>query len=259
MMKNVMIKSLLMAVCTIGCIAGCILLCQKKAEQETMIVDMVSDPAQEEEMQKEPSLGNLEIAEPPQYIMSGEQEGFLKEQQEQLRDREEELQLLQLKNDLLDLVEKKGNEDEDSYIIYEKYFRMKEGEMLRIENSDDLSVCGVWGHLNSHFGGVTFGTVEDILIQYGNDSMSEPWEYALPRALIIFTPNENRGPVEELAGLNFAQIQESLHETEIQEGFMYFEDGTVYYIQYEDARYAYTFVSEYEDGRKSWLVIDKKI
>lgn len=187
------------------------------------------------------------------------QEEQLKEQEKQLRDRKEELQLLQLKNDLLDLVEKKGNEDEDSYIIYEKYFRMKQGEMLRIENSDDLSVCGMWGHLNSHFGGVTFGTVEDILIQYGNDSMSEPREYELPRALIIFNKNENRGPMEALAGLNFAQIQEALYETEIQEGFMYFEDGTVYYIQYEDAHYAYTFVSDYEDGRESWLVIDKKM
>lgn len=187
------------------------------------------------------------------------QEEQLKEQEKQLRDRKEELQLLQLKNDLLDLVEKKGNEDEDSYIIYEKYFRMKQGEMLRIENSDDLSVCGMWGHLNSHFGGVTFGTVEDILIQYGNDSMSEPREYELPRTLIIFNKNENRGPMEALAGLNFAQIQEALYETEIQEGFMYFEDGTVYYIQYEDAHYAYTFVSDYEDGRESWLVIDKKM
>lgn len=187
------------------------------------------------------------------------QEEQLKEQEKQLRDRKEELQLLRLKNNLLDLVEKKGNEDEDSYIIYEKYFRMKQGEMLRIENSDDLSVCGMWGHLNSHFGGVTFGTVEDILIQYGNDSMSEPREYELPRALIIFNKNENRGPMEALAGLNFAQIQEALHETEIQEGFMYFEDGTVYYIQYEDAHYAYTFVSDYEDGRESWLVIDKKM
>ena len=158
----------------------------------------------------------------------------------------------------MELVEKKGNEDEDSYIIYEKYFRMKQGEMLRIENSDDLSVCGMWGHLNSHFGGVTFGTVEDILIQYGNDSMSEPREYELPRALIIFNKNENRGPMEALAGLNFAQIQEALHETEIQDGFMYFEDGTVYYIQYEDAYYAYTFVSDYEDGRESWLIIDKR-
>lgn len=187
------------------------------------------------------------------------QEEQLKEQEKQLRDRKEELQLLRLKNNLLDLVEKKGNEDEDSYIIYEKYFRMKQGEMLRIENSDDLSVCGMWGHLNSHFGGVTFGTVEDILIQYGNDSMSEPREYELPRALIIFNKNENRGPMEALAGLNFAQIQEALHETEIQEGFMYFEDGTVYYIQYEDAHYAYTFVSDYEDGRESWLVIDKRM
>lgn len=220
---------------------------------------MVSDTVQEKETQKEQAPDNSEITERTQYVVSGEYGEQLKEQEKQLRDRKEELQLLQLKNNLLDLVEKKGNEDEDSYIIYEKYFRMKQGEMLRIEDSDDLSVCGMWGHLNSHFGGVTFGTVEDILIQYGNDSMSEPREYELPRALIIFNKNENRGPMEALTGMNFAQIQEALHETEIQEGFMYFEDGTVYYIQYEDARYAYTFVSDYEDGRGSWLVIDKKM
>lgn len=220
---------------------------------------MVSDTVQGKEPQEEQAPDNPEITEQTQYVVSGEYGEQLKEQEKQLCDRKEELQLLQLKNNLMELVEKKGNEDEDSYIIYEKYFRMKQGEMLRIENSDDLSVCGMWGHLNSHFGGVTFGTVEDILIQYGNDSMSEPREYELPRALIIFNKNENRGPMEALAGLNFAQIQEALHETEIQDGFMYFEDGTVYYIQYEDACYAYTFVSDYEDGRESWLIIDKKM
>lgn len=128
------------------------------------------------------------------------QEEQLKEQEKQLCDRKEELQLLQLKNNLMELVEKKGN-----------------------------------------------------------DSMSEPREYELPRALIILTQNENRGSMEVLVGMNFAQIQEALHETEIQDGFMYFEDGTVYYIQYEDACYAYTFVSDYEDGRESWLIIDKKM
>lgn len=257
-MNRVMIKSLLMAVVTIGCLAVCSLLLQRKAEQETMIAEMVSDAVQEKGTQKETSLSDLEITETP-YAISGDYEGILKEQQKQLRGREEELQLLQLQNNLLNLVEKKGNEDEDSYIIYEKYFRMKQGEMLRIENSDDLSVCGIWGYLNSHFGGVTFGTAEDMLLQYGNDSMSEPWEYALPRSLIIIKPSQKRGSMEVLAGMNFAQIQEALYETQTQEGFMYSEDGTVYYIQYEEAHYAYTFVSDYEDGRDSWLVIEKKM
>lgn len=58
--------------------------------------------------------------------------------------------------------------------------------------------------------------------------------------------------------MDFAQIQENAYAAEIQEGFMYFEDGVVYYIQYADEFYNYTFVSNFEDGGDSWLIVDKR-
>lgn len=101
---------------------------------------MVSDTVQGKELQEEQAPDNPEITEQTQYVVSGEYGEQLKEQEKQLCDRKEELQLLQLKNNLMELVEKKGNEDEDSYIIYEKYFRMKQGELLWIENSAAFAV-----------------------------------------------------------------------------------------------------------------------
>ena len=150
-------------------------------------------------------------------------------------------------------------ENESSHMIYEKYFGLTQGELARIEGMEDLSTCGMFGFLNSHFGGVTFDIDDGILVQYGNDNMSQIWESAFPRAIIITGPEANIGFMDARAGMDFAQIQENAYEAEIQEGFMYFDDGIVYYIQYADEFYDYIFISDYEDGWDSWLVIEKRI
>ncbi|MDE6844383.1 MAG: hypothetical protein K2J99_01265 [Lachnospiraceae bacterium] len=149
--------------------------------------------------------------------------------------------------------------NENSNMVYDKYFRLEQGELARIEGVEDLSACGMFGFLNSHFGGVTFDIDEDILVQYRNDSMSPVLEHELPRAIIITGPDADMGFMDARAGMNFVQIQENAYETDIQEGFMYFDDGIVYYIQYMDEHYDYIFISDYEDGRDSWLVVEKRI
>ena len=37
---------------------------------------------------------------------------------------------------------------------------------------------------------------------------------------------------------------------------MYFYEAPVYYIQYTDQFYEYTFISDFEDGKDSWLIVD---
>lgn len=150
------------------------------------------------------------------------------------------------------------SEGVNSDMVIEKYFGLKQGELARMRGMEDLSTCGKFGFLNSHFGGVTFDVDDGILVQYSNDLMSPIWEDALPRAIIITEPTADIGFMEARAGMDFEQIQENAYAAEIQEGFMYFEDGVVYYIQYADELYNYTFVSNFEDGRDSWLIVDKR-
>lgn len=60
------------------------------------------------------------------------------------------------------------------------------------------------------------------------------------------------------AGMNFQEIQENAYEKEIQEGFMYNEDLTVYYVEFTNGFYDYIYYSDYPDGRDTWLIICKK-
>lgn len=87
---------------------------------------------------------------------------------------------------------------------------MKQGELARIENIEDLSECGKVGFMNAR------------------------------------------------AEMNFEKIQENAYAGKIQEGFMYWWEEKVYYIQYTDEYYEYVFLSNDQDGRDSRLIVSHK-
>ena len=185
----------------------------------------------------------------------------------ELSELQHELQLLQLKYDLATLLEEKSNEEENSFLNYEKYFRLRQGELARIEGIEALSECGAFfGFLNEHFSGPTFQVGNSILVQYPNSISIEEWfpntisieEYLLPNTVIVTDSSANLGYMDARAGMNFEEIQENAYTKEVQEGFMYEEESKVYYIEYADAYYKYIFLSEYENGRDSWLLVSKK-
>ncbi len=154
------------------------------------------------------------------------------------------------------MLEEKGADGSNPKLLYEKYFQLKQGDMARIEGIENLDTCGKSGFLNSHFGGVLFGMDESVWVQYRNDVFGPIWEYLTPRTIIVTDTAPHMGFMGTLAGMDFAQIQENLYETEMQEGFMYHEDNKVYYLQYGDEYYDYIFCSPQEDGSDAWLLIE---
>lgn len=170
------------------------------------------------------------------------------------------IQLLQLKYELMELVEKQSNliEDGNSRAVYEKYFQIRQGELARIEKLEDLSECGKFGFLNGHFSGVIFQIDRSIWVQYSNDTVNEIEGDLLPRSLIITDSSMNLGFMDARAGMNFEKIQENAYAREIQEGFMYWWEEKVYYIQYTDEYYEYVFLSNDQDGRDSRLIVSHK-
>ena len=171
----------------------------------------------------------------------------------ELSELQHKLQFLQLKYDLAILLEEKSNEEEDSFLIYEKYFRLKQGELARIEGMEKL---GDTCDLNVYLYGTTFQVGNDILVKYPNYTYIE--EYLLPVTIIVTESSANLGYMDARAGMNFEEIQENAYTKNIQEGFMYEDESTGYYIEYEDAYYKYIFLSKYADGRDSWLLVSKK-
>lgn len=114
----------------------------------------------------------------------------------------------------------------------------------------------MFSFLDGHFSGVTFSINDDIMIQYINTT--DIWEYLLPRYIIITSGDTNFGFMNARAGMNFEEIQQSAYEEEVREGFMYWYEQGVYYIRYTDDYYEYIFLSDYPDGKDSWLMISKK-
>lgn len=119
-----------------------------------------------------------------------------------------------------------------------------------------MSEWGMFSFLDGHFSGVTFSINDDIMIQYINTT--DIWEYLLPRCIIITSGDTNFGFMNARAGMNFEEIQQSAYEEEVREGFMYWYEQEVYYIRYTDDYYEYIFLSDYPDGKDSWLMISKK-
>ncbi len=185
---------------------------------------------------------------------------LVEEEQKSMDEINEKIRILRLKYELMELVEKKSNliEDENTYKAYEKYFQMKQGELARIENIEDLSECGKVGFLNGHFGGVIFQIDRGMWLQYNSDIVNDIEEELLPRSLIITDPSMNLGFMNARAGMNFEKIQENAYAGEIQEGFMYWWEEKVYYIQYTDEYYEYVFLSNDQDGRDSRLIVSHK-
>ncbi len=168
---------------------------------------------------------------------------------------EEKTQYLQLYYRLLTLLETTSNEikDESPVLVYEKYFQLQEGELTRICGIEDMEECRSIGYLDSHFGGPVISINQNLYVQYGN--ISDIYEYQLPGHIIITGSNIDLGFMGARAGMDFLQIQENAHEEEIQEGFMYTADMTVYYIEFTDGFYDYIYYSDYPDGRDSCLII----
>ena len=179
----------------------------------------------------------------------------LKKRENELDEIEEKTQYLQLHYRLLTLLENTSNEikDENPVLVYEKYFRLNEGELARICGINDMEECGRIGYLDSHFGGPVISINQNLYVQYGN--ISDIYEYQLPDSIIITGSNIDLGFMGARAGMNFLEIQENAHEEEIQEGFMYTEDWKVYYMEFSDGFYDYTYYSDYPDGRDSCLII----
>ena len=191
--------------------------------------------------------------------LSNDFKGLMDKERIRLNELQDELQLLQEKYDLLLLQEKKANEEagENTKEIYEKYFQLRQGELARIEEVEDASECGRFGYLNSHFGGITFEVDEGMYVQYSN--VSPISEDLLPIELIILGSDVELGFKGARAGMDFKEIQAYAGKEEIQKGFMYNEELEVYFLEYFDNFYEYIFVSDYEDGSYSWLVIRHKV
>lgn len=251
-MKSDRLKISAMIACSIACMAGCILLYHEREEQNKTLQNIVSDFAKEDGAQNDKKQADM-----PQLLAEDVSVALLEEQEADLNGLEDELKLLQIKYDLQKKLEERENDSTNPKMIYEKYFRLKQGDMARIEGIENLDICGKFGVLNSHFGGVLFGMDESVWVQYRNDAFGPIWEYLTPRTIIIFDAAPHMGFMGTLAGMDFVQIQENLYETDIQEGFMYNEDSKVYYLQYGDEYYDYIFCSTQEDGANSWLLIEQ--
>lgn len=180
---------------------------------------------------------------------------LLLNRQKKLERLREESQLLQIKYDLQKLAEGKYDE-EDPRLKYEKYFHIEQGELTRIEGIEDLQTCGAFGFLNGHFSGVVFEVGEGILVQYSNAVTGSVCESYTPHTLIVTDAETNLGFMDARAGMDFAEIQKNALPEEIQQGFMYFYEEPVYYIQYQDAFYNYTFLSDQKDGSESWMLVN---
>lgn len=179
----------------------------------------------------------------------------LKKRKNELDEIEEKTQYLQLYYRLLTLLENTSNKlkDENPVLVYEKYFRLNEGELARICEIEDMEECGKIGYLDSHFGGPVISINQNLYVQYGN--ISDIYEYQLPGSIIITGSNIDLGFMGARAGMNFLEIQENAYEEEIQEGFMYTEDWKVYYMEFSDGFYDYTYYSNHPDGSESCLII----
>lgn len=185
--------------------------------------------------------------------VKGDIEKLSEESAQELHEIEDRINILQVKYDLLALLEDKGNEDDHPSITYGKYFQLKQGELARREEIDDLSAYEKFGFLNSHFSGPIIQIDDSISIQYINEYYI--LEDILPTAVIITNSGINLGYLDARAGMDFKEIQEKAYEKDIEEGFMYSWEMPVYYIQYHDDYYEYTFISEDPDGQDSWLIV----
>ncbi|MCM1232909.1 MAG: hypothetical protein NC489_22515 [Ruminococcus flavefaciens] len=175
--------------------------------------------------------------------------------EDELNEIEEKTQYLQLQYSLLTLLETNSNKikDETPVLVYEKYFQLRQGELARIEGIGNMAEEWKTGYLDSYYKWPAVLIDDNLYVQYANTY--EIREYELPRNILITGSDIELGFMGARAGMNFQEIQENAYEKEIQEGFMYDEDLTVYYIEFTDDFYDYIYYSDYPDGKNSWLII----
>ncbi len=186
-------------------------------------------------------------------------EDILSQSEKTLREKQEDINRFRERYAVLALLEEKENQAARELCpdrMYEKYFRLKEGELARIEGVEDAEQVGCMGSLNSHFTSFAFEINMDMWVQYSDKEYIV--EYNTPGAIVIENPNIDLGYRDARAGMNFEEIQESAGIGEIQTGFMYTSAFEIYYLEYEEAGYLYRYLSEYPDGTDSWLEIDRK-
>ena len=187
-------------------------------------------------------------------------DGILSQAEEALREKQADISRYREKYAVLAMLEEKENQVAREVCpnkMYEKYFRLREGELARIAGADNTQQIGCYGMLNSHFTSVTFEIHRDIWVQYSS-SYKYIEEYGTPGSILIMNPEVDLGYMDARAGMNFEEIQKSAGIGEIQTGFMYTSDYEIYYLEYEADGYWYGYLSEYPDGTDSWLVIEHK-
>lgn len=241
--KNNIRSMIIFAIFSLMCITGCVWLYFYEGKQRDELRIQEIKVLQD----------SLQSQKPSDCSAEEKFEKILSERREALRITEEKVGRLQAEIDLLSLLERKSNEGRGTDRVYDKYFLLRQGKLARVEGITDISECGRFGFLNSHFGGTTFEIDEGILVQYGNVNAIS--EYLLPIALIIFNPDCDFGFMGARAGMDFEEIQERAHAEEISEGFMYNEEITEYYIRYADEYYEYFYCSDEPSGAGSWLMI----
>ena len=246
-MRRSILRLALAVFSSIGCITVTVCLYHIRENQSKLILKTSSDT----EWGKQ---SNLALETSPDIEWEN-QDVLLSEKRRELKTLREESQLLQIKYDLQKLAEEKYDEG-DPRSKYEKYFHIEQGELARIEGIEDLQNCGAFGFLNGHFSGVMFEISEGILVQYSNDVTGSVWESHVPHTLIITDAETNLGFMGARAGMDFAEIQKNALPEQIQQGSMYFYEEPVYYVQYQDAFYQYTFLSNHKDGRESWMLVN---
>lgn len=187
-------------------------------------------------------------------------DGILSQAEEALREKQADISRYRERYAVLAMLEEKENQAAREICpdrMYEKYFRLREGELARIEGADNTEQIGWQGMLNSHFSAITFEIHRDMLVQY-TGSLEYIEEYGTPHSILIMNPEVDLGYRDARAGMNFEEIQENAGVGEIQTGFMYTSDYEIYYLEYEADGYRYSYLSEYPDGTDSWLVIEHK-
>lgn len=180
-------------------------------------------------------------------------EALAEESARELSEIEDKTKILQVKYDLFELLEDKSNEDENPAVTFGKYFQLEQGELARIEGVEDVSIYDKFGLLNSHFTGPVIWIDDSMSVQYNNEYYV--LEDILPTAVIITDSGIDLGYMDARAGMDFEEIQQNAYEKDIEEGFMYSWEMPVYYIQYRDEYYEYTFISDDSNGQDSWLIV----
>lgn len=186
-------------------------------------------------------------------------EDILSQSEKNLREKQEDINRFRERYAVLTMLEEKENQAARELCpdrMYEKYFRLKEGELARIEGVEDAEQVGCMGSLNSHFTSFAFEIHMDMWVQYSDKEYIV--EYNTPGAIVIENPDIDLGYRDARAGMNFEEIQESAGIGEIQTGFMYTSAFEIYYLEYEEAGYLYRYLSEDPDGTDSWLEINRK-